>query len=145
MGNDIGRQVLGTIGHSIALAASDDADFKVGGVTADWANIAAQSGSDATFADGVVVAVGEKALPLGTVLYKHASGLYRVADNTTTLVAGETYLVNKTVKEEDVKSNFPEVLFGGSVWKELLRVGGGAQPTLAALLAVCPRLQLIST
>lgn len=70
MGNTFGRSSLLNVGHGVKLTADGRPEFKHIGVTIDWSTIAAQSGSDATYQDGVVVAVGEKALRYGQVITK---------------------------------------------------------------------------
>ena len=69
-------------------------------------------------------------------LYAHEKGL----KGCTTFRFNPEAFQGVLVKEDDLKSDHPEVLNGGTVWKGLLRVGGASQPTLAALLAACPRL-----
>jgi hypothetical protein len=64
-----GRQVLATTGRPVQVLANlDRVDWVVGGITIDWSLVTAVSGSDATYDDGLVVAVGKKGIPFGTVL-----------------------------------------------------------------------------
>lgn len=64
-----GRQVLSTdSGIPIQVTADGVPDWAPIGITIDWATVDAVSGSDATYADGTVVPVGQKGLPLGTIL-----------------------------------------------------------------------------
>lgn len=155
MGTTFGRQQILTIGHGVKVTADGAPEFKHIGVTVDWTTIAAV-GADTTFQDGVLVAAGEKALRYGQVLTKiTASGQYgpydpAAVDGRQTLAAGSAFIVNETVKENDLHSNHPPVIEGGKVWQaRLLQSGVGAAslaagPTLAALLAVLPRLTLVT-
>lgn len=142
MGNTIGRQTLESTGRPIMVTFDGRPEWKGGGITIDWGNVTAVSGSPVTFPDDTVVAVGKKGLRFGTVLYRHTDGTYRVADNTTTLVRDEVAVLNESLLEDDFKSNHPGVIVGGKVWKARLKVGGGTEPTLANLLAALPRLRL---
>lgn len=71
-------------------------------------------------------------------------------DGRAVIANGGTFILNQTVKENDLHSAHPEVLFGGLVWKDRLIQSGvathtlAAGPTLAELLAVFPRLQLVT-
>ena len=67
-GSTFGFSVVDTIGGSIQVSADGRGEFKTAGVTIDWATVTAISGSDVTYADGVVVKVGEKALRYGQVI-----------------------------------------------------------------------------
>lgn len=148
-----GRTVIGTVGSSISLSADGKPRPKVGGVTVDWATVAAVSGSDATLNDGVVVPVGRKYLRYGQVLTLiTASGKYgpydpAAADGRQTLARGKAWLVNRTVTDLDPKGDYPEVIDGGQVWQaRLIQVGTGtaslaAGPTLANLETTFPTLE----
>lgn len=69
MGSTYGRTVLGTTGRPLQVLANlDRADYPAGGITLDWATVSAVASTDETYADGTVVAVGKKGIPLGTVL-----------------------------------------------------------------------------
>lgn len=68
------------------------------------------------------------------------------SDGRQTLTPGKCFVLNRTVKEDDLKSDHPPVLFGGRVWKERLLATSGthtlaAGPTYTELFAVLPRLQ----
>jgi hypothetical protein len=68
-GNTYGRQLLDTVGRSIQVSADGRPEMKTAGVTVDWDNtVAAVTGADVTYEDGVLVKVGEKALRYGQVL-----------------------------------------------------------------------------
>lgn len=60
--------------------------YKAGGITIDWANVAAVSGSNATLPDGSIVLIGQKYLRYGQVMCKQV-----VAEiQTITLTGGPT-------------------------------------------------------
>lgn len=150
MGNEYGRQVFATVGHSIKVTADGEPEAKIGGVTIDWATVAA-AGAPATLEDGVVIETGDKYLRYGQFLAKiTASGLYGpydpgAADGRQTITKGEFFIVNGTVKEADSKSNHPEAIFGGLVFKDRLIATAGAAslaagPTFANVEANLPRL-----
>lgn len=64
-----GRQVLDSPGgHPIQVTADGNPDWVPIGITLDWSTVAAVSGSDVTYTDDTVVKVGQKGLPLGTIL-----------------------------------------------------------------------------
>lgn len=141
MGNSIAERTLFTItgGRSIQVSADGAPKYKAGGVTVDWANVAAIAGSDVTYEDGVTVKIGEKAIRYGTILMRHTDGTYRpaLAADGPNLKRSETYIVNETWLEEDTMSNHPGVIDGGRVFRDRLLVGG-AYPTLAQVEAVMP-------
>jgi hypothetical protein len=67
-------------------------------------------------------------------------------DGRQTLSRGDTFLINESVREIDLKSNYPVALNGGLVWRERILATTGtaslaAGPTFAALEAVMPRLR----
>lgn len=65
-----GRQVLTKTGRDVrVLADLQDAQFKVGGITIDWALVAA-AGSDTTLPDQTPIKAGEKYFRYGQVLAK---------------------------------------------------------------------------
>lgn len=74
-------------------------------------------------------------------------------DGRQTLANGETYVLNRTVHEDDYLADHSGgPFYGGKVFASRLMVGGvvggiypaaANQPTLANLLAACPRLQLV--
>jgi hypothetical protein len=150
MGSTFGRQVIETAGRSLMVTADGRPEMKHAGVTLDWATVDAIAGSDVTYLDGVVVKVGEKAVRYGTVLTKiTATGLYGVydpaaTDGRQTLARDNVYVVNETT------SNHPPVLYGGLCYRDrIIQSGTGAAskaagPTLATLLAVLPRLALVT-
>jgi hypothetical protein len=152
-----GRATIGTVGNSIQLTADGQPEMKVGGVSIDWATVAAVSGSDVTLEDGVTVLIGEKYIRYGQVLCKiTASGKYGPWDNATPatdgrqlLVRGNCFLANQTVKENDHASDHVPVLDGGRVFKDrILQTGAGAHtlaggPTLAEFEAAFPRISYV--
>lgn len=86
MGNTFGFSVVDTIGGSIQVSADGRPEMKSAGVTIDWTSVTAISGADVTYADGVVVKIGEKALRYGQVLTKVGVGEI----NTVTLASGSS-------------------------------------------------------
>lgn len=157
--SSFGREVIQSVGKSIKLSADGNPEVKQGGVTVDWATVAAVSGSDVTLEDGVVVKVGEKYLRYGQTLNKiTASGKYGPYDPAAAgsdgrelaPSNGNSFLVNQTMKELDMKSDHPEVIYGGLVFKSRLIQSEAAThtlalgPTLAELLAAFPRLQFVT-
>jgi hypothetical protein len=71
-------------------------------------------------------------------------------DGRQTLTMGSAFIINRTVKFNDLYSDHPEVLFGGVVWLARILQSGvasaslAAGPTLANLQTTFPRLQLIT-
>lgn len=64
-----GRTVHGKLGSSLmALASLKGANFKIGGVTIDWATVAAVTGADVELKDGTTIKIGKKYLRYGQVL-----------------------------------------------------------------------------
>jgi hypothetical protein len=59
---------LATVGSSISIVADGDPITKPGGMTLAWGLVAAVSGSDVTYLDGITVAVGDKALRYGQLM-----------------------------------------------------------------------------
>jgi len=154
MGNGIGDRIFftTTIGRTIqALANAQGARWKVGGTTFDWTTVPAVDVDASTYYTGDVVSngmivlqdtvqvvTGDKVLRYGSVIYKQVDGTYALATDTTTLVKGETFIVNETVQESDRMSNNIGVLDGGKVFKERLLAGGAGQPAFADLEAAMP-------
>lgn len=63
-----GRQALATTGIPVmTLANLDNAEWKPGGITLDWALITAVV-ADTTLADGTVIPAGQKGIEFGTIL-----------------------------------------------------------------------------
>jgi hypothetical protein len=147
-----GRQVLGTIGSSVQLLATEEHHRKPHGMTVDWSTVAAVSGSDYVAEDSVTVPIGKKCLKVGQLLTKITAsgkfGPYDPADalGRQLLVRGDAFLVNRLILEEDVNSDHPDVIDGGIVWFDrLIQSGVGAHslaagPTRAELEALFPLL-----
>lgn len=152
-----GRNTVETAGRSIQVTADGFPEMKAAGVSIDWSSVAAVTGSDVTYLDGVLVKVGEKALRYGQVLSKiTASGKYGPYDpaaagtgREVAPVRGECFICNETIKEDERASDHPPVLEGGLVYLDrIIQSGAGAAslaagPTLANLLAGFPRLRLV--
>jgi hypothetical protein len=147
-----GPNTIGSIGTSVEVLVRGVGDKKVGGVTLDWATVAAV-GSDTTWNDGVIIYAGQKGLRYGQVVAKiTAGGKYgpydpAAADGRQNLVRGECFILNRSASAIEPRDDYPEVIYGGDVWLERIIQSGVAAhtlalgPTLAELLAAFPRLQ----
>jgi hypothetical protein len=157
MGETFGRRSVDTAGRSIQVSADGKPEMKSAGVTIDWLTVTAITGSDVTWLDGVIVKVGEKALRYGQVLVPiTASGLYgpydpAAADGRQLAPARDTtFVVNESIREDEMESNHPPVLDGGKCFRDrIIQSGAGAAslaagPTLANLQAALPRLKLVT-
>lgn len=145
-----GRQVLGTIGSSISVLATEEHHRRPGGITVDWATVAAVAGADVTLQDSVTVPIGDKYLRYGqTLMMITASGKYgpydpAAADGRQLFVRGRAVVVEKTVVEKDTNSDHPSVVDGGILFKDrVIQSGVGAHtlaagPTLAEFEALFP-------
>lgn len=122
--SSIGERTLFTVtsGRSIQVSADGSQKFKAGGVTIDWNEVPAVT-TETTYEDSVVVPAGAKALRYGSIVYRLNSGKYGLANDDTTLVKGETYIVNETWLEEDLMSDHPGVIDGGRVFKDRILMG----------------------
>jgi hypothetical protein len=148
-----GRTSVAGAGTSVEVSADGAPEAKTGGVTIDWATVAAVAGADVTWNDGVTVKIGEKGLRYGQVITKiTASGKYgpydpAAVDGRQTLTKGEAYILNRSALQLEPKDEHPEAIFGGRVfWDRIINSGGGAAslaagPTEANVLATFPRLQ----
>lgn len=142
MGETYGRITVGGFGRSISVLANpDDAKWKIGGGTFDWASVAAVAGAPVNLEDGVTIEIGQKYLRYGAVVIIAGDGELELADDTDTLVRGETFLIERTiVMDTTPHSKHFGVLEGGGVFTARLAVGGAGQPTLANLRAAMPLL-----
>lgn len=154
-----GRQVLSpVVGNNLsALATLEDAGWKSGGVTIDWATVTAVASADVVLKDNTVVAVGQKGLRYGQPLTKiTASGKYgpydsAATDGRQTLARGACFILNQTILQNgtlpglplDATDHPPGVFDTGRVWQDRIIAGssahelGAAGPSFAALEAVC--------
>jgi hypothetical protein len=85
-GNSFGQRSLGTFQSTLEVSADGRPEAKIGGVTIDWATVAAVAGAAVTLLDGVLVAIGEKYLRYGQVITR--IGVAEV--QTYTLTGGPT-------------------------------------------------------
>jgi len=126
-----------------------DTQWKVGGVTIDWATITAVS-VDTTLADGRVVKAGDKYLRYGQVLCRiTASGKFGpyasgAADGRQTLTTGDCFILNETVVYSEPGSDHPAVFDGGNVYVERVTDVAGA-PAVASLRTAFPRVAGLGT
>lgn len=115
--------------------------------TSTGANIAeTQAGTTdvaETLPGGQIAPVGEKVLRAGTIIYRQSSnGKYGVALDTTTLVRGECYVVDRHYFQSIDLDQIGEVLDSGTVFKARLLVDGTGQTTLANFLNAFPGVRL---
>ena len=153
-----GRQVLTKTGRDVmVLADLEGAQEKVGGITVDWASVAAAIAA-ATLTDQTPVAIGEKVLRFGQIVCEiTASGKYgpydpAATDGRQTFARGKCWILNRTVKENGFgavintsPTDHPQVFDGGTVWKPRLIMTTGAAslangPTVANFEAAFPRI-----
>jgi hypothetical protein len=151
-----GRTTIDNVGRSIQVTADGKPEMKQGGITVDWALVTAISGSDVTWLDGLVVEVGAKALRYGQVMsLVTATGKYAPYDPAAsngqeTLIKGKCFILNESMRQDEVASDYPPALFGGLVFLDRIIQSGTAThtlalgPTLAELLAAFPRLQPVT-
>jgi hypothetical protein len=157
-----GPQTLQTVGNARQLIASglENVRWKVGGITMDWATVPAVTGSDVVLLNGTVIKVGEKYLPMGTIVSKiTVSGKYgpartNAADGREVLTRSECFLLNEDISEnapastgaivQGMPSDHPPVFDGGTIWKSLLKVGGTNEVTLANFLIAFPAIDFAS-
>lgn len=150
-----GRSIFENVGRSIQVTADGKPEMKAAGISIDWSTVTAVSGSDATYLDGVVVKVGEKALRYGQVVCKiTASGKYgpydfAAADGRQTPAHGDIFIVNETFREDEAASDHPPVLYGGLLFKSRVIATSGTHslangPTYTELLAAMPRVQFMN-
>lgn len=97
-----------------------------------------------------VIAVNGNTVTVATpAAFAHLTGVAvsKVNEGRQLLTPGETFVLNASTLQNQplaltvVASDNPGVFYGGSVWLQRLKVGGTNQPTLAQLMAACPRLQ----
>jgi hypothetical protein len=153
--SSFGRIDQGSVGKGIQVTADGKPEAKAGGITLDWATVAAQASTDATWEENVVLKVGKKGQRYGQVVCRiTASGKFgpydpAASDGRQTLAVGDCYILNRSVLEEERMSDHPEAIEGGLCFlNRILNSGAGthtlaAGPTLAELLAAFPRLRLV--
>jgi uncharacterized protein (DUF433 family) len=151
-----GRSVIENVGRSIQVTADGKPECKAGGVTIDWSTVAAIAGSDVTWLDGLVVEVGAKALRYGQVITKiTASGKYgpydpAAGDGRQLLAIGDCFIVNESMRMDEVASDHPVAIYGGLVFfnriiqSEAVAHTLALGPTRAEVLAAFPRLQPVN-
>jgi hypothetical protein len=115
---------------------------KVGGVTIDWSTVTAEAASR-ELPGGVDTVVGDKVIPAGSILYKLGNGKYGVAIDTTTLVRGEAYILDRHVYQSIDAEQVGDVFDTGTAFYGRLLIGGASQPTANNFLAAFPRVSLV--
>jgi hypothetical protein len=151
--SSFGRIDQGSVGKGIQVTADGRPKAKVGGVTIDWSTVTAQASTDATWEENVVLKVGKKGLRYGQVIQKiTASGKYGPYDPAASdgreaaPSRGLSFILNRTVFEDDRMSDHPEAIYGGDVFLDRIIQSGVAThtlalgPTLAELLAAFPEM-----
>ena len=153
-----GRQVLTKTGRDVmVLADLQDAQFKVGGITRDWATYTAATAA-ATLPDQTPIALGEKYSRFGQVECEiTATGKYgpydpAANDGRQNLVRGKCFVNNRTMKENGLggaalnttATDHSQVFDGGTAWKARLLMTTGAAslatgPTVADFETAFPR------
>lgn len=99
MANTFGRNLITTTGQPVQVTADGYPEWKVGGVTIDWATVPAVA-ADTTLLDGAVIKAGYRGMQFGTILTKiTASGLYGpfTPAKTNTTVNGATVIGAQTM------------------------------------------------
>jgi hypothetical protein len=156
-----GRVSTYTTGTQIMVAADalQNMKWKVGGITLDWATVAAVA-ADTLLADGTLIPNGQKGIEYGTVLCRiTATGFYGpynsgATDGRQTLARGACFILNESVLQTvpfgigSAPTNHPAVFEGGKVWKARLKaatVGTVPLPAYSALEAALPLLEYVDT
>lgn len=157
-----GRQVVnGGTGEQIQVTADGDPRWKTGGITLDWATVAAVAGAAVDVNNGLLVAIGNKYLRYGQILCEIlATGKYGpydplAADGREVLEPGRCWILNETVLMNGVlglptsmATDHPGVFDGGRIYIERIIQSGAAAhslaagPTLAEFLAAFPNVQI---
>jgi len=127
MGYGVGERTLFTItnGRSIQVSADGKPDFKAGGITVNWDLVPAQT-AEVTFYDTVTVPAGAKVLRYGSIVYRDTDGRFGLATAATSLVRGETFIINETWEESENMSLYPGALRGGLCFKDRILAGVSA-------------------
>lgn len=153
MRQSYGQNQIATVGVGLrALAAPETGQFKAGGVTIDWASVAAVAGADVTLTDGTVIAIGDKYIRYGTVISKiTASGKYGPAntgnaDGTQLVTAaqrGSSFILDHTVIQSRDADVVGGCLYGGLVFRDHLNIGGSGQPAEADVITMFPQINFV--
>jgi len=122
-----GQQTTTTSGGGTPASADGRPEYKPGGVTIDWSTVPANA-SATTLADGSVIPAGVKYLPYGLILTRiTASGKYgprqeAAADGREAATRGNTYILNYTIRQDDLHADHPPGVFdGGRVYIDRLK------------------------
>jgi hypothetical protein len=150
-----GRQLITpTSGLPVRVSADGSPEYKPGGITLDWATVAAAT-ADTVLGDGNTIPSGGKGLEYGTVVCLiTASGKYGpyasgAADGRQTLTRGACYILDESVIQGGVlavsqATTHPAVIEGGLVWQDRLKidaVGTATKPSTAAFNVAFPRIR----
>lgn len=134
---------LGNVGSGISVTADGSPGAKVGGVTIVWASVPTVA-ANRTFKDSDLVEAGEKFIRYGTLVcritaaadateigkfapFDGTGAATSYADDATravSLVEGDVFIVNRSVHQDDPKSDHLEVIDEGRVYKRRLLVVG---------------------
>lgn len=154
--SDYGRSVIGVVGRSVQLIASDfqDVIWKAGGITIDW-DLYTALVAPVTLTGGTTIAAGEKYIPIGSVVLENDDGYYgpydaAAEDGRDALARGKCYLVNEDWTEntplglvQGAASDHPGVFNAGTVYKARLKVGGAGQPSWEMFEAAFPMINYV--
>jgi hypothetical protein len=165
-GAGYGRQgLVQKMGNPVSvLFNGDNAFWKPGGITIDWATVAVVTGSDVTLEGGQVVPVGNKYLRYGQVMclitsggsnkfgpYDSAAGDGRATlSDDTSFILTETVIANGPGGYTTQDTVHLGVIKGGSVWKKRLLATSGthslaAGPTYTEIASTFPLLHMVTT
>ena len=146
-----GRQVVDSLDMNTTQVLSDgaDADWKSIGSTLDWSTVPTNP-TETTLPDGQVIPANVKYVRYGDFISEIRTGgsagkvgplRTNAADGRQTLEAGRMWLVNRTLREDELASDHAlELLDDGRVWEARLLVGGANQLALADVKTAFPRL-----
>lgn len=87
--------------------------------------------------------------PAGTNANMYGPWDTAASDGRATLAIGDSFILNRTVREVDEFSSHPEAIYGGRLWRDRLLITTGthslaAGPTVTEFLAAFPQAQLLN-
>lgn len=151
-----GRNVIGRAGFGIKVSADGEPTAKIGGITVNWASVAAAGADYEVRPNGEVgssnigafmaqpvdfVTAGTKYLRWGTVMCKLIGGTsagkyvpYGASTNlgggTLGTLNGDMVILNASIHENDSGSDHPEAIVGGKLFKDRLIVNYAKSQTI---------------